>query len=150
MRQLFAELGHEQAVQPPQTLTLFPEDRGDFITYLGASTGAKMFGAKLSPYLITPGKPVITAWSMLIADEASIEIAEGQTLRRVRAMHEWRIELTGFNDLGVERLKSMGLISEIVSWKLRLYVPTGAVGGDVLEKLLDRFPVVRVNPRKAA
>lgn len=91
-----------------------------------------------------------TAWSMLIADEASIEIAEGQTLRRVRAMHEWRIELTGFNDLGVERLKSMGLISEIVSWKLRLYVPTGAVGGDVLEKLLDRFPVVRVTPRKAA
>jgi L-arginine dehydrogenase len=69
MRQLFAELGHEQAVQPPQTLTLFPEDRGDFITYLGASTGAKMFGAKLSPYLITPGKPVITAWTMLMSME---------------------------------------------------------------------------------
>lgn len=124
---------------------------------LQTDAGERVIGRRVSPAWaasIDPeAAPHITpdmAWSMLIADEASIEIAEGQTLRRVRAMHEWRVELTGFNDLGVERLKSMGLISEIVSWKLRLYVPTGAVGGDVLEKLLDRFPVVRVNPRKAA
>ena len=124
---------------------------------LQTDAGKRVIGRRVSPAwatsIVPDAAPQITpdtAWSMLIADEASIEIAEGQTLRRVRAMHEWRIELTGFNDLGVERLKSMGLISEIVSWKLRLYVPTGAVGGDVLEKLLDRFPVVRVNPRKAA
>jgi hypothetical protein len=65
-------------------------------------------------------------------------------------MNDWRIELTGFNDLGVERLKSMGLISEIVSWKLRLYIPTGAVGVDVLARLLERFPIQRVTARKAA
>ena len=124
---------------------------------LQTDAGERVIGRRVSPAwatsIVPDAAPQITpdtAWSMLIADEASIEIAEGQTLRRVRAMHEWRIELTGFNDLGVERLKSMGLISEIVSWKLRLYVPTGAVGGDVLEKLLDRFAVVRVNPRKAA
>lgn len=124
---------------------------------LQTDAGERVIGRRVSPAwatsIVPDAAPQITpdtAWSMLIADEASIEIAEGQTLRRVRAMHEWRIELTGFNDLGVERLKSIGLISEIVSWKLRLYVPTGAVGGDVLEKLLDRFPVVRVNPRKAA
>ncbi len=69
---------------------------------------------------------------------------------RVRAMNDWRIELAGFNDLGVERLKAMGLISEIVSWKLRLYVPTGAVGADVLGRLLERFPVERIAGRKAA
>lgn len=124
---------------------------------LQTDAGERVIGRRVSPAwatsIVPDAAPQITpdtAWSMLIADEASIEIAEGQTLRRVRAMNEWRIELTGFNDLGVERLKSMGLISEIVSWKLRLYVPTGAVGGDVLEKLLDRFPVVRVTPRKAA
>ena len=124
---------------------------------LQTDTGERVIGRRVSPAWAATIDPEATpqiapdmAWSMLVADEASIEIAEGQILRRVRAMHEWRIELTGFNDLGVERLKSMGLISEIVSWKLRLYVPTGAVGGDVLEKLLDRFPVVRVNPRKAA
>ncbi|WP_170330066.1 ornithine cyclodeaminase family protein [Ruegeria arenilitoris] len=69
MRALFTELGRGQAVQPAQTLTVFPEDKGDFITYLGASTGADLFGAKLSPYLVRPGKPVITAWTVLMSME---------------------------------------------------------------------------------
>lgn len=67
MRALFSELGKGQAVQPSQTLTLFPQDRGDFITYQGASSGAQLFGAKLSPYLIKPGAPVITAWTLLMS-----------------------------------------------------------------------------------
>lgn len=93
---------------------------------------------------------VSEAWRMLGAGEIALEIAEGQALRRVRAMNDWRIELSGFNDLGVERLKAMGLISEIVSWKLKLYVPAGAAGADVFAALVDRFPIVRVQDRKAA
>jgi L-arginine dehydrogenase len=69
MRALFSELGQGQAVQPAQTLTLFPEDKGDFITYQGASTGANLFGAKLSPYLVQPGAPIITAWTVLMSME---------------------------------------------------------------------------------
>jgi hypothetical protein len=65
-------------------------------------------------------------------------------------MNDWRIELSGFNDLGVERLKAFGLISEIVSWKLKLYVPAGAAGADVFARLVDRFPIQRVADRKAA
>src|SRR3546814_13996404 len=78
---------------------------------------------------------------MLMSGEAVLHLAQDQKLQRVRAMHDWRIELTGFNDLGVERLKAMGLISEIVSWQLRLYVPAGAVGADVLDRLLERSPI---------
>ena len=69
MRQLFVGLGHAQAVQPPQTLALLPEDKGDFITYLGADTNAGVFGAKLSPYLVTGGKPIITAWTVLMSTQ---------------------------------------------------------------------------------
>ena len=69
MRQLFMDLGQSQAVQPPQTLTLLPEDKGDFITYLGATTKAGVFGAKLSPYLVTDSKPIITAWTVLMSTE---------------------------------------------------------------------------------
>jgi hypothetical protein len=90
------------------------------------------------------------ALTMLMAGDVALDLAQDQKLRRVRAMNDWRIELTGFNDLGVERLKAMGLISEIVSWKLRLYVPTGAVGADVLERLFERFPIERLSMRKAA
>jgi hypothetical protein len=103
--------------------------------------------------IVDDGPPQLSApqaWSMLLAGEAVLHLAEGQRVARVRAMNDWRIELTGFNDLGVERLKAFGLISEIVSWKLKLYVPAGAAGADVFARLVDRFPIERVSDRKAA
>jgi len=90
------------------------------------------------------------ALTMLMSGEADLHLAQDQKLQRVRAMNDWRIELTGFSDLAVDRLKSYGLISEIVWWKLRLYVPTGAVGADVLDRLLERFAIERLSMRKAA
>lgn len=66
---MFRALAVEQAVQPPQTLTLFPRDAGDFITYLGALAEEKVFGAKLSPYLVTGARPIVTAWTTLMSME---------------------------------------------------------------------------------
>lgn len=124
---------------------------------LQTKTGERVIGRKVSPAWAAsvtgeaPAKlPVADAWRMLQSGEVRLALAEGQSLRRVRAMNDWRIELSGFNDLGVERLKAMGLISEIVSWKLKLYVPAGAAGADVFAALVDRFPIVRVQDRKAA
>ncbi|MGR3733983.1 ornithine cyclodeaminase family protein [Pseudophaeobacter sp.] len=67
MRRLFVELGKGEAEQPPQSLTLLPKGQGDFITYLGALSGAGVFGAKLSPYLVQDGPAVITAWTLLMS-----------------------------------------------------------------------------------
>ena len=39
-----------------------------------------------------------------------------------------RIELEGFSDGMVDRLKALGLMSEIIAWKLRLFVPVGDSG----------------------
>jgi predicted RNA methylase len=124
---------------------------------LQTDAGERIIGRKVSPVWaasVTGDAPsqlaVPDAWRMLQAGDISLVIAEGQALRRVRAMNDWRIELSGFNDLGVERLKTMGLISEIVSWKLKLYVPAGAAGADVFAGLLNRFPIERVQDRKAA
>jgi L-arginine dehydrogenase len=66
---MFRALASAEAVQPPQTLTLFPNGAGDFITYLGVLADAKVFGAKLSPYIVTGSKPVITAWTALMSME---------------------------------------------------------------------------------
>nr|WP_200938092.1 strawberry notch family protein [Sphingopyxis sp. Root1497] len=124
---------------------------------LQTDAGERVIGRKVSPgwaASVTGDAPaklaVPEAWRMLQAGEVTLSLADGQTLRRVRAMNDWRIELAGFNDLGVERLKAMGLISEIVSWQLKLYVPAGAAGADVFAALVDRFPIVRVQDRKAA
>ncbi len=52
----------------------------------------------------------------------------GCSLRRARVMGLFRVELCGFTEGMVDRLKAMGLISEIITWKLRLFVPTSASG----------------------
>ena len=69
MRQLFIDFGRSQSVQPPQTLTLLPDGKGDFITYLRAMTSAGAFAAKLSLYLLNDGKATITAWTVLMSME---------------------------------------------------------------------------------
>jgi L-arginine dehydrogenase len=69
LARMFASLGRGDAVQPPQTLALFPQQAGDFITYLGVLAEAGVFGAKLSPYIAgTNGQgPTITAWTALMS-----------------------------------------------------------------------------------
>ena len=79
-----------------------------------------------------------------------LDLQEGLQLRRVNVMGEFRVELTGFTDGMVDRLKAMGLISEIISWKLRLFVPTGANGPTILGALMERYPLVRIADRAAA
>jgi hypothetical protein len=60
-----------------------------------------------------------------------------------------RIELTGFTDAMRERLSAYGLFHEIISWKLRMFVPTNAAGIDVLAKVLERYPIARMSERAA-
>lgn len=67
LERMFGALARGAAIQPPQTLTLFPQGAGDFITYLGVLAEENVFGAKLSPYIAVPGAPVITAWTALMS-----------------------------------------------------------------------------------
>jgi L-arginine dehydrogenase len=67
LEEAFRALHLKQAVQPPQTLALFPESRGDFITYLGVLAPFGVFGAKLSPYIVAEPKPLVTAWTVLMS-----------------------------------------------------------------------------------
>jgi hypothetical protein len=124
---------------------------------LQTDDGERIIGRKVSAGWVasiirdgTRDLPKDEVWQLLQRGEVVLHLAEGQVLRRVRSMNDWRIELSGFNDLGVERLKAFGLMSEIVSWKLKLYVPTGAAGADIFARLVDRFPIQRVAERKAA
>jgi len=79
-----------------------------------------------------------------------VQLQDGLELRRVKVMGEFRLELTGFTDGMIERLKAVGLISEIISWKLRLFVPTSASGPAILDKVMERYPFVRLAQKAAA
>jgi predicted RNA methylase len=49
-----------------------------------------------------------------------------------------------------DRLRAYGLFAEIISWKLRMFVPSDASGAGVLAKVLERYPVERTCEREAA
>jgi L-arginine dehydrogenase len=69
LERMFRSLADGHATQPPQTMSLFPADAGDFITYLGVLAEEKVFGAKLSPYIPADGGALVTAWTVLMSME---------------------------------------------------------------------------------
>ena len=90
------------------------------------------------------------AHAALLEGAATLNLAEALQLRRSRVMGANRIELAGFAEAMRERLRAYGLFSEIISWKLRFFVPADANGVAVLGKLLETYPIERICEREAA
>ncbi|WP_287095453.1 strawberry notch family protein, partial [Mesorhizobium sp.] len=90
------------------------------------------------------------AFAALLEGRTILDLSEGLQLRRSRVMGAWRIELSGFTDTMREWLTAYGLFHEIISWKLRMFVPADTSGLAVLERVLERFPIERVSEREAA
>ncbi|BCH12831.1 methylase (plasmid) [Mesorhizobium sp. 131-3-5] len=123
--------------------------------------GERIIGRHIAPTLIAtllrnlglddvPTLAPDEAWTGLIEGRIGLQLADGMILRRSRVMNDYRVELIGFTDAMVPRLKALGLISEIISWKLRLFIPTGAQGSAILASLLDRHTLIGVTDRTAA
>lgn len=87
------------------------------------------------------------AWAGLIEGCSIIGLAGDVTLRRVRVMNDYRIELTGFTDGMRDWLRSIGLFSEMTNWKLRFFVPVTDEGPQILSKLMQRHRLVDVARR---
>ncbi|EFI53007.1 strawberry notch family protein [Afipia sp. 1NLS2] len=124
---------------------------------LQTDAGECIIGRKVSPAWVATtlatDAPTLTpdaAFTALMDGRTILDLAEGLQLRRVRVMGANRLELLGFTDTMRDRLKAYGLFHEIISWKLRMFVPTDASGIDVLAKVLDRYPVERIGEREAA
>ena len=125
---------------------------------LQTDDGTRIVGRRVSPAwaagAVSTDAPVLSppqALALLCEGHTVFDLADGLQLRRSRLMQVNRIELTGFGSTAVDRLKAMGLFSEIISWKLRLFVPDDAVAGSkVLERLFERHPLARIADRKAA
>lgn len=59
-------------------------------------------------------------------------------------MGNHRVALSGSTDGMRDRLKSMGLFSETIAWKLRFFIPTSEEGSAILARLVERHPIVDV------
>ncbi len=124
---------------------------------LQTDAGERIIGRKVSATsvanVLSSDAPELTpdaAFGALTEGRTVLDLAESLQLRRVRVMGAYRIELSGFTDTMRDRLRSYGLFGEIISWKLRMFVPTDADGAEVLAKVLDRYPIERIAEREAA
>ncbi|QQN66725.1 strawberry notch family protein [Bradyrhizobium diazoefficiens] len=124
---------------------------------LQTDAGERIIGRKVSAAWVAKAfsadAPTLTpdaAFAAVMEGRIVLDLAEGLQLRRVRVMGACRIELSGFNDTMRDRLRACGLFGEIISWKLRMFVPTDASGVGILTKVLDTYPVARVSEREAA
>ncbi|RVB80644.1 MULTISPECIES: strawberry notch family protein [unclassified Mesorhizobium] len=118
--------------------------------------GERIIGRRVSPAwaasALATGSSSITArdaFTGLIDGRTILDLAEGLQLRRSRVMGVNRIELSGFTDTMRDRLSAYGLFHEIISWKLRMFVPTDASGPTILAKVLERYPIQRIGEREA-
>ena len=81
------------------------------------------------------------ALTMLRDENRPVPLRGGLGLRVSSVMGAKRIEITGFSDTDVEQLKSFGFFSEIITWRLRLFVPLEqSAGSDALARLFLRNP----------
>ncbi|MBV8697111.1 MAG: strawberry notch family protein [Bradyrhizobium sp.] len=124
---------------------------------LRTDAGERVIGRKVSAAWVAnvlsfdaPKLAPDTAFAALLEGRTVLDLAEGLQLRRVRVMGAYRIELSGFTDAMRDRLRTYGLFGEIISWKLRMFVPTDASGIEVLAKLLEQYPIERIAEREAA
>ncbi|PBC09398.1 strawberry notch family protein [Mesorhizobium sp. WSM3859] len=121
---------------------------------LQTDAGERIIGRRVSPAwaatAVTTGAASLNpeqAFAALMDGTTILDLADGLQLRRARVMGAQRLELTGFTDAKRDRLRAYGLFSEIISWKLRFFVPVDATGPNVLAKLLDTYPVARISER---
>jgi protein strawberry notch len=124
---------------------------------LQTDDGERIIGRLVSPAWVAQAveseAPILSpveAFAAVLDGRTVLQLQDGLDLRRVKVMGEFRLELSGFTDGTVERLKATGLISEIISWRLRLFLPTGAAGPTILAHLMERHPLVRVADKVAA
>ena len=124
---------------------------------LQTDDGERIIGRRVSPAWAANASMIGTtalspeaAFAALMEGRTVLDLAEDLQLRRVRVMGTHRIELSGFADTMRDRLRAYGLFSEIISWKLRMFVPSDATGVGVLAKVLGHYPVEHVGEREAA
>jgi predicted RNA methylase len=132
-------------------------DESTRVYRLQTDSGERLIGRRVSPAWVAQatatGSTSLTAeaaFTALMDGRTILDLAESLQLRRVRVMGAHRIELSGFTDTMRERLTAYGLFHEIISWKLRMFVPIDANGVAVLGRIFDRWPVERIGEREAA
>jgi hypothetical protein len=86
-------------------------------------------------------------WTSVANGSSVALLANDLSLRRVRVMNGYRVELNGFTDGMRDGLKAIGLFSEIINWKTRFFVPVSGEGPAILDRLMQRHRLIELTSR---
>ena len=124
---------------------------------LQTDDGERIIGRRVSAAwaaaVIATDAPTLSpagAHAALIEGRTNLDLEQDLQLRRLRVMGAHRIELVGFTEAMRDRLRTYGLFTEIISWKLRFFVPTDRGGVDALGRLLEAYPIRRITEREGS
>ncbi|AQT47979.1 strawberry notch family protein [Bartonella choladocola] len=78
-----------------------------------------------------------------------LNLADDLEVNRVRFMHEYRIEVLNHLPSMQDRLRAIGLFSEIKDSRRRLFIPNDHCGPKILQELLKAYPVVSTTTKGA-
>lgn len=116
---------------------------GRLISSEGLSRLCRNFGLDQTEFV-----SAAQVWQSLLGGSAIVALAGNMTLRRVRVMNDYRVELAGFTDGMRDRLRSIGLFSEMIAWKVRFFIPASNDDGQaVLSRLIELHRIIDVAGR---
>ncbi len=90
-----------------------------------------------------PAMDPAEAYAAVHGGRTSLQLSGGLQVKRVRVMGEHRIEVMGASESARAGLKSIGLFSEVISFRTRLFIPVGERGPSILAAMMERHALLR-------
>ncbi len=78
---------------------------------------------------------------------AVVRLADDLQIRQARVMHARRLEISGLSASDLPRWKAQGLITEIISYKTRAFIPLNETGLQLIGAIIASHPVVGIMRR---
>ncbi|WP_416067705.1 hypothetical protein ACK9YZ_23055 [Rhizobium sp. ZK1] len=119
-----------------------------FLRKFGAAIAARAKAAQATLSMLTKvASSAAEVWQSLLGATSVATLAGNMTLRRVRVVNDCRVELSGFTDGMRDRLRSLGLFSEMIVWKVRFLNAASDEGQAALSRRIERHRIVDVAGR---
>ncbi|WP_298963912.1 strawberry notch family protein [uncultured Methylobacterium sp.] len=83
------------------------------------------------------------AYAAVLGGRTSLQLVGGLQVKRARVMGEDRIEVIGASESARAGLKTIGLFSEVISFRTRLFIPVGERGAAILAAMMERHALLR-------
>jgi hypothetical protein len=133
----------------PQEATRVYRLEADGERIIGRVVRPEEYGAMSRQFgLERPKVSVADAWSLVLNSGGEIQLADGVSVRRSLVAGVQRVEVQNYPHTALGQLKAIGLTTEIINYKTRLFIPANDTGPTLLEAVMKRHPFVDARRRQ--